>query len=110
MNLNNQSNTVKRLFIAGFILTIVLITFVVLPMVIKYENNLEKTRFKPVSRDMQLSDTLRISVDLSDNENINKFIEKTYPNYKILEHKHISSDFSQEDGVHKIYSLILVKK
>lgn len=94
----------------GFIVFFVVMTFVVLPMVIKYENNLEKIKFKPAISNLENADTLRISCDLGNEKNVDKYIKNKFPDYKILEYEIITSDYSLSDGQHTFYSFILIKK
>lgn len=55
-------------------------------------------------------DTLIVSKDLRNQDNLNKFIEKEYPLYKIIEYKHIDSEYSAWNGTHNIYEFLLIKK
>ena len=55
-------------------------------------------------------DTLVISRDLRKEFNLNKFVENEYPLYKILEYKHIDSEYSAWNGTHNFYEFILIKK
>jgi len=55
-------------------------------------------------------DTLIISKDLRNKSNLNKFIEKEYPLYKIYKYKHVDSEYSAWNGTHNFYEFILIKK
>jgi hypothetical protein len=55
-------------------------------------------------------DTLYISRDLHTEDNLVRFINDEYPLYKILEYKHIDSEYSAWNGAHNFYEFILIKK
>ena len=55
-------------------------------------------------------DTLIISRDLHHEDNLVKFVDDNYPKYKILEYKHIDSEYSAWNGAHNFYEFILIKK
>lgn len=55
-------------------------------------------------------DTLLISRDLHNEDNLIRFINDEYPLYKILEYKHIDSEYSAWNGAHNFYEFILIKK
>ena len=55
-------------------------------------------------------DTLLISRDLHNEDNLVRFINDEYPLYKILEYKHIDSEYSAWNGAHNFYEFILIKK
>ena len=55
-------------------------------------------------------DTLIISRDLHHEDNLVKFVDDNYPKYKILEYKHVDSEYSAWNGTHNFYEFILIKK
>jgi hypothetical protein len=55
-------------------------------------------------------DTLYISRDLHNEDNLVRFVNDEYPLYKILEYKHIDSEYSAWNGAHNFYEFILIKK
>ena len=55
-------------------------------------------------------DTLIISRDLHNEDNLVRFVNDEYPLYEILEYKHIDSEYSAWNGAHNFYEFILIKK
>ena len=55
-------------------------------------------------------DTLLISRDLHNEDNLVRFIDDEYPLYKILKYEHIDSEYSAWNGAHNFYEFILIKK
>lgn len=55
-------------------------------------------------------DTLYISRDLHNEDNLVRFVDDEYPLYVILEYKHIDSEYSAWNGTHNFYEFILIKK
>lgn len=102
----------------GIIISIILGTIFLLIVVglIGTVVNFEKEQEKRISELANIeeailnTDTLIISKDLRNENNIKAYIQKEYPNHNMIEYKHIDSEYSAWDGTHNFYEFVLVKK
>ncbi len=76
---------------------------------IEQENEFEREQ-NLMEANLIRPDTLYISKDLRNEDNLIKFVDDEYPLYKILEYKHIDSEYSAWNGIHNFYEFILIKK